>query len=244
MKSLLALIFFQTSPERVWSLQLDTSILPRVRHAIEQRSRWMRRPSQWDFNQKHRLLFIDLCTHMNRWEHIYKDVNNQYLQHEGKERARRHPLSLYLSPARRHTDPHTPAGTNTHTHTHAHARTHTHTLYSIKWTVWKHKAQQASLVSYFRQGFQSVKAYHKSPFREYWQSSRPTSKPTSAVAHFTSLSVYFDMPVEQWHIFLLGFFWSPAEDEWLMLCNGVKTHIITSISASSSPKCAMLFVIK
>lgn len=62
--------------------------------------------------------------------------------------------------------------------------THIHTIYSIKikWTVWKHKAQQASLVSYFRWWF---KADHTTTGREAAeQEAKTEAQPQSAAAAF------------------------------------------------------------
>lgn len=62
--------------------------------------------------------------------------------------------------------------------------THIHTVYSIKikWTVWKHKAQQASLVSYFRWWF---KADHTTTGREAAeQEAKTEARPQSAAAAF------------------------------------------------------------
>lgn len=112
-----------------WSPQLRRHILPHVAHVKGHGwQEWGRHDS--GFNEKHGLLFIDLC--MDGLERMYTHVNSQYLQTRGRK---------------------------------SHSLTHSHTQsYSIKieWTVWKHKAQEASLVSYFK--FPMIKSL--SAFRE------------------------------------------------------------------------------
>lgn len=95
--------------------------------------------------------------------------------------------------------------------------THIHTVYSIKikWTVWKHKAQQASLVSYFRWWF---KADHTTTGREAAeQEAKTEARPQSAAAAFcqpATASFFSVCP-----FVCVYFSLSPplAEDEWVML---------------------------
>lgn len=103
-------------------------------------------------------------------------------------------VSPSLSLAHTHTSKlihiHLQALKHIHTHTHTQTLTWTHTICSIKTelTVWKHRAQQASLVSYFWQDFQWSKPIisHHSENSEntYWQSSRQIPDLTGAFADF------------------------------------------------------------
>lgn len=87
--------------------------------------------------------------------------------------------------------------------------THTHTrIYSItiKWTVWKHKAQQASLVSYIGWWF---KAEHTTEGREA-EEQEANRWPTTSSFLLLCFCFFF---------FFIYFSLSPqlAEDEWVML---------------------------
>lgn len=111
---------------------------------------------------------------MNRWEYIYTDVNRQYLQHRQERTQCLSPVSLSC------TYTHTFKSSSTCRQWHTHTDTFTHRVCGIKieWTVWEHGAQQASLVSYFRQDFQWSKHItgHHSESRDRTRTGRAVGK--------------------------------------------------------------------
>lgn len=160
---------------------------------------------------------------MNRWEYIYTDVNSQYLQHRQERSPCLSPVSLSC------TFKSSSTCRQWHTHTHRHIHTQRVCGIKIEWTVWEHGAQQASLVSYFRQDFQWSKHItgHHSDSRQntYWQSRRKTPKPLLLFADFTSFNVSKNNSGSQYSLykFLLFTFGShyakesiAAEDKWIM----------------------------
>lgn len=159
---------------------------------------------------------------MNRWEYIYTDVNSQYLQHRQERSQCLSPVSLL------HIYPHIQILIHmqavTHTHTHRHIHTQRVCGIKIEWTVWEHGAQQASLVSYFRQDFQWSKHItgHHSESRDRTRTGRAVGKHQNLfyflqISHLlmSQRTVDHNIPCIIFH------FWFPkesitAEDKWIM----------------------------
>ena len=142
------------------------------------------------FNQKHRLLFIDRCTHMNRWEYIYTDASVESVP--AGQRRRENVMSQSSS--------------LTHTHI--------HTLQL------KDRAQQASLVSCFISSGQSrsLVTIQRAERETHWQSRRQIPKTYKSFCRFALFfNVSFK---EQRHTTLLvynvTFFPSTISGGWMI----------------------------